>query len=336
MRVGCSSTMSFLANLIKKWCWPAGCANSLPRQQFKKSAQRMCEIAARWQSVSHICLINRMYGHTLLELLIALPLGLCVTLAGVSLYRAQRASFEQIVERSQLAEAGWTALHLIATHLRMAGFSSPLNGQHNVADFLGLFGCTASRPTKEVAKPRRCKAERGGHSDGIEIRYQADAVSTWKSRDGKSTDCLGQAIEASKNTGEQAMVPVINRFFARLSPSTGKPELYCEGNGGPGIAQPVVEGVERLYLRYQLGNAASGLNLVDASAIAADQWNKVSMVQLCVVMRGTRYATDATYLDCDGRRVASADGLPRQALTTWVALRNSLNFRSPDGFTGAE
>ncbi len=278
----------------------------------------------RRKSTSHT---HRLHGHTLLELLITFPLGLAVTLAGVSLYRAQHVAFEQITERSQLVEDGWAALHLIATYLRIAGFSSPLSTQQEDVNSLGLFGCTASHPAKGYI----CKTQKGEYSDGIEISYQANTVSS------APTNCLGQKI-TPKNP-KDTQVQVINRFSARMGSSSGKPELYCEGVSQDdrgrqrNYSQPLVAGVERLYLRYRLGHAS---NMVDADAIAPNQWNQVTLVQLCVVMRGEHRAARSTYIDCEGKRITSDDGLPRQALTTWVALRNRLNTQSSNNFAETE
>ncbi len=324
MRFDCCRAVNGLAHQIKKGYWPSG-ISSVFKKRNKRSKQRMGEMQMRGQRANQM---HHLHGHTLLELLITFPLGLAVTLAGVSLYRAQHAAFEQIAERSQLAEDGWAALHLIATHLRIAGFSSPLEIQHEDTNSLGLFGCTASRP----AQGSICKTQKGERSDGIEVRYQADTASSWRSTRGNPTDCLGQEIKISERAENQAQV--VNRFFARVSPSSGQPALYCEGNGQRNNSQPLVAGVERLYLRYRLG---STLNRVDAAAIAPNQWNQVTMVQLCVVMRGQRSTAYSTYVDCEGKRVTSADGLSRQALTTWVALRNKLNTRlntqSSDSFS---
>jgi type IV pilus assembly protein PilW len=52
-------------------------------------------------------------GHTLVELVIAIALGLVVTVGAVSLYRAQRAAFGRAGDAMQIREAGLTALTLI-------------------------------------------------------------------------------------------------------------------------------------------------------------------------------------------------------------------------------
>lgn len=76
-------------------------------------------------------------------------------------------------------------------------------------------------------------------SDGVQIRYAADAVSTWPNSGGVPTDCLGQAVTESI---------VTNRMYAKLSASTGEPELYCEGSGKQ--SQPLIEGIEKMRVMY--------------------------------------------------------------------------------------
>jgi type IV pilus assembly protein PilW len=114
-------------------------------------------------------------------------------------------------------------------------------------------------------------------------------------------------------------VLVVNRYFASVSGSTGEPELYCEGNGNAGSAQPLVEGVERVRIKYWLAGAPDA---VDASAVPADQWTEIVAVDLCVLVRGTPQGQRSRYVDCDGVSALGADLRPRQAFSRRVALRN--------------
>ena len=128
------------------------------------------------------------------------------------------------------------------------------------------------------------------------------------------TDCLGQAVGA-------AGVTVVNRYHAKPSSSTGEPELYCEGSGKAGTAQPLVEGVEKLRLRYWLAGASQP---ADASSLARDQWTAVIAVDLCVQVRGAALARRVSYVDCDGATVSATDGRARQIFWRHIALRNAL------------
>ncbi|WGS50521.1 PilW family protein [Paraburkholderia sp. D15] len=257
-------------------------------------------------------------GHTLLEFVIAVALGLLVTAAAVSLYTAQRTAFDQASDATRIREAGLTALTLIGQQLQMAGFVPADVVRYDAP--APLFGCSGGRPTGADVSPG-CESL-PSRSDGVLIRYVGDNISTWASTAGQVTDCLGQAVTTSHAALGDRGVPVVNRYFARVSTSTGEPELYCEGNGKAGSAQPLVEGVERVRLRYWLADRADA---IEASAVTAGQWSSVVAVDLCVLVRGAARAQHGRYVDCDGVSALVPDGRARQAFWRRVAIRNSVS-----------
>ncbi|MBB3255363.1 PilW family protein [Paraburkholderia bannensis] len=249
-------------------------------------------------------------GHTLLEFTIAMALGLVVIVGTLAAYRSQRQAFAYAIDAARIHEAGVSALTLIGEQIQMAGFvsaddASALSGPP-------IFGCSAGRPTGAVAS-LTCDAL-SSRSDGVAVRYRGDAQSTWPATNGQVTDCLGQAVGAAP--GE-----VLNRFHAKTSTSTGEPELYCEGTGKPGTAQPLVEGVERLRARYWTKGAAQA---VDAAALSRERWDSVVSVDLCVLVRGAPLGRHVPYVDCEGSSLTSSDGRARQAFWRHVVLRNVL------------
>jgi type IV pilus assembly protein PilW len=258
---------------------------------------------------------HRARGHTLIEFVIAMALGLIVTAGAVSLYTTQRNAFVQASNATRIREAGLTALMLIGQQLQMAGFVPADVVGYNAAP--SLFGCSGARPTG-ADDSLACTTLSTG-SDGVAIRYVADVVSTWPSSSGQITDCVGQAVKSSDAALGDQGAPVVNRYFANVSGSTGEPELYCVGSGNAGSAQPLVEGVERLRLRYWLGGAADAVN---ASAVPADQWMNVVAVDVCVLVRGAPQEQRSKYVDCDGATTLGSDSRPRQAFSRRVALRN--------------
>jgi type IV pilus assembly protein PilW len=247
-------------------------------------------------------------GHTLLEFTIAVALGLIVIAGAIAAYRSQRQAFAYAIDAARIHEAGVNALTLIGEQIQMAGFTSA----DDAAALAGppVFGCAAGRPTGAVAS-LTCEAL-SNRSDGIAVRYLADGESTWLAANGQATDCLGQAIGAS--AGE-----VLNRFHAKASSSTGEPELYCEGTGKIGTAQPLVEGVERLRVRYWTAGATQA---TDAATLSRERWDAVVAVDLCVLVRGAALSRRVRYVDCDGASLASSDGRARQAFWRHVVLRN--------------
>jgi type IV pilus assembly protein PilW len=250
-------------------------------------------------------------GHTLLELTIALALGLLVVAATLSLYRSQRAAFERATDAARIHDAAAAALDILGQQIQMAGYAA--DGDSTAAP---LFGCARGRVTG-ADSAAACETLTG-HSDGVQVRYAADAVATWPTGGGTPTDCIGQAVPDAY---------VTNRFYAKASTSSGEPELYCEGGGRQ--AQPLVEGIERIGAAYWLADAPQAL---DASALPRARWPDVYAVDLCVLVRGFAMQPKRRtgYVDCDGSPAFADDGRARQPFWRRVAIRNSTAFDGPD------
>jgi type IV pilus assembly protein PilW len=257
-------------------------------------------------------------GYSLVELMVAMTIGLLVASAAIGLYRGQRAAFEQAADMTQMDDAGRAALDLIAVHARAAGFAAGIfvAGSDPVAPRIPVLPCPAGRPAGDPANSHCVRDARG--SDGIQFSHMADRVSSWLTTDGAPTDCLGQAVPAGALS--------VTRFFVKPSGSSGEPELYCEGSGRLGTAQPVVEGVETLRLSYQLKGMAGlvGDFAIDAAdeADAADAAERLQVVSVCVLVRGRPTAKNYAYLDCDGRASQGTDRRRRQTYRLMLAARN--------------
>jgi type IV pilus assembly protein PilW len=250
-------------------------------------------------------------AHTLLEVLIAMTVGLLVLSAAGALYHAQRLAQRRAEDGFRMRDAAATALMLIGQQIQMAGFR-PLDVE-TASPLPPVFGCSAARMRGDGAQVR-CEAVRAA-SDAVLARYVGDDVSTWPTTSEQVSDCLGQGVGAP---GERPLVE--NRFDAHVSPSTGEPELYCEGSGRPGTPQPVVSGIDQLRVRYL---HRDGTQFVDANAMGAGDWRDIVAVHLCVRARGEPMHGPARHVDCDGRAAVSEDGRARLVLHRIVALRNS-------------
>lgn len=253
---------------------------------------------------------RRMRAHTLLEVLIAMTVGLLVLAAAGALYHAQRVAQRRAEDGFRMRDAAGTALMLIGQQIQMAGFR-PLDAER-ASPLPPVFGCSMARVRGDGAHAR-CEIVRAS-SDALLIRYVGDAVSTWPTVSGQVSDCLGQGVGMP---GERPQVE--NRFDAHVSPSTGEPELYCEGGGRPGTPQPVVSGIDQLRVRYL---RRGGMQFVDADAMRVDDWRDVVAVHVCVRARGEPIRGSARHVDCDGRAVVARDGRARLTLHRIVALRN--------------
>ncbi|WP_322041057.1 PilW family protein [Burkholderia diffusa] len=254
---------------------------------------------------------RRSRAHTLLEVLIAMTVGLLVLAAAGALYHAQRVAQRRAEDGFRMRDAAATALMLIGEQIQMAGFR-PLDVE-GAPSLPPVFGCSAGRVRGNGAQVR-CETVRAA-SDALLVRYVGDAVSTWPTIGAQVSDCLGQGVGAP---GARPLVE--NRFDAHVSPSTGEPELYCEGSGRPGTPQPVVSGIDQLRVRYLRREAAQ---FVDAGAMSSGDWRDVVAVHVCVRARGEPMHAPARHVDCDGRTAVSPDGRAHLVLHRIVALRNA-------------
>ncbi|MDN7906948.1 PilW family protein [Burkholderia diffusa] len=254
---------------------------------------------------------RRSRAHTLLEVMIAMTVGLLVLAAAGALYHAQRVAQRRAEDGFRMRDAAATALMLIGEQIQMAGFR-PLDVE-GPPSLPPVFGCSAGRVRGNGAQVR-CEATRAA-SDALLVRYVGDALSTWPTIGAQVSDCLGQGVGAP---GERPLVE--NRFDAHVSPSTGEPELYCEGSGRPGTPQPVVAGIDQLRVRYLRREAAQ---FVDAGAMGSGDWRDVVAVHVCVRARGESMHGPARHVDCDGRTIVASDGHAHLALHRIVALRNA-------------
>lgn len=266
-------------------------------------------------------------GHALLEWLIAAALGLVVLGGALTVYRSHREAFSSAADAARMREAGTAALTLVGQHLQMAGYAPVDEPALRARVTPGLFGCESARPAVGGTDDEiGCAMHHDGpwgisheadwpESDAVVVRYIDDGIATWRSASGEPTDCLGQGVA---RYGRHAVV--VNRFYVARPPRRETPELYCGGNGHAITPQPLVEGVERMKLRYWLRGVPRP---VGARAVSARQWSNVVAVELCVVVRGRRTGARDGWVDCDGKRAVSADGRERLSLSRQVALRNA-------------
>jgi type IV pilus assembly protein PilW len=255
-------------------------------------------------------------GHLLLEWMIATALGLFVLSGALALYRSQRDVFARSADAAAMREAGAAALTIVGQQIQMAGFmpidATPLRSRLRP----GVFGCEAPQRLVGIAPDdfactSSSSVERS--SDEIMVRYADDGVATWRNSAGEPTDCLGQGVDR-----QGAYAVIVNRFYVAQPKRRDEPELVCAGNGHA-TPQPIVEGIERLAIRYWLRGRTEP---VGARAVAPMQWADVTAVDVCVVVRGRRARAAAAFVDCDGNRATSQDGRARLSLSRHIVLRN--------------
>ena len=292
----------------------------------------------------------RQAGFSLVELLVAMTLGLVMLAALGSLLSTSLQTNSQTSNSAQMTEEGGLALEFLARYVRMAGFSPPLANvsgasvlvkgvqtQAIESDFTGagLRGCDGGFTDATAAwDSLSCKT---GSNAAIALRFQGDLGNTEPSTEALPTDCLAQKI-TSKAPSVYDATREVTIVEARFTVNSNA-ELVCGGNGNSFTAQPLfgnTEGLRISYgiaadgrstqvLRYVNADTANTLLLADNTSASVDQrWSRVVSVKICMVVRaGTPDQTQpAPYVDCEEQTVTPTDKYLRRSISTVVTLRN--------------
>ena len=241
---------------------------------------------------------SRESGLSLVEMMVALTIGLVLTLSvstilsgSLQIFRVQGES-ARIQESSrflmdtlgrQINQAGYAAISTNYTDTKISFSGTPVSGEH---------GVVATRT-----------AERKNGSDYMAVSFDA------------STDCQGNP--AASGT-------VQNEFYLNA-----KEELVCASGGG--APEVLADGVETFQVLY--GVDADGDYSVDrykAQPVynadpVLDEWQKVRTVRVCVVVRALSKGTSPTaqqYQDCSGVTQTAPDSRLRRVLAATFQLRN--------------
>ncbi len=291
-------------------------------------------------------------GFSLVELLVALAIGLVLSGALAVTYLGNLQTSRATMALAQLNEDGQAALAMIVQQLRQAGYNPAPPGADKPRDLkvqgVTLFACDAG--FEAVASPMsslQCKAGRQ-RQGAIAIAYLADRFNTVPTAETppRATDCVGTGIHPLTDDHGPYFVAQ-NRFFIANG------NLMCAGSGGVKPftnQQPFVENVEELRLAFGVSSPhtthtapagylsaaeVGGLTghdgvFADAEFLAltpAQRWDKVVNVRVCLLMRSAGAVLEQgnasqPYIDCDGILQDATDGRLRRAFATTVLLRN--------------
>lgn len=304
-------------------------------------------------------------GIALVELMVALALGLALVVMAISAYLGAMHASRLTDAQARLHEDGQAALQLLAQQVRMAGYMPVLGAQTvpGSASAFALRGCDGLFDNLHSAADLEaliCSASAAEATPGaphsLAVRYEADQFNTAATAAQQPTDCLGNALSpqtAHAGDGQDAAPRTYyaadNRYYIGTSAIIKSPSLYCKGSGGS--AQPLVENVEDLRLHYGVMPPAAALasnspiagylsastlsaNGNHAPADQAERWARVRTVDICVLVRSEHpVAPDlaaARFRRCDGQlEQHPPDRHLRRAFHTTVALRNRMPHAAP-------
>ncbi|NOX76102.1 MAG: prepilin-type N-terminal cleavage/methylation domain-containing protein [Gammaproteobacteria bacterium] len=242
----------------------------------------------------------RQQGFTLVEIMVALTIGLVMTAGILQISQANKASNRLVRNLSFVQENMRTAMELLKRDVRRAGF-------------FAINGVPIPTPPPPLAATTVDGSENGAVNDNdtITVAYESDP------RYFGGKDCLGQAPTIPAGTTK-----VRNTYFVKDE------QLMCRGNGNA-RALSLVDGVEALQILY--GENTDGDPRSANKYVRADQVTNMSnVVSVRIAMRFRSRANVSSTVNTnqyalldEGASAVPNDRLLRREITTTISLRNT-------------
>ena len=288
-------------------------------------------------------------GFTLVEMMVALAIGLAVVGALIGAYLVSFQSGRHSDAMVQITEDATLALNVMRQQVAQAGFSQPhglaVTGGLVLHTFPAVFGCEAAGfddLQAPIGSPANCKPAGADPDapDTLEVAHEGSVLAGSASNGilggagGKQPlDCLGNSFARTHDqaTGDDYWLDDSKFYVADGS-------LWCHGPGNAAGAA-VVQNVETLQVTYGMASAPAGspgssqvIYYGSAPPAGSPLWANVVSVSLCVQVRSAakvldkpQSATLGGWVDCGNARQTSTDGYLRRTFSTTIVLQNRLS-----------
>lgn len=216
-------------------------------------------------------------GRSLIELLVAIALGLLILLGVGGLYLASQQSTRSATGLASSDNVGNVALGLIGASIRRAGYgeiagaftSLPSGGEARLSSLLyqgrSLRGCSGARFGSDNPD-NACGTSAAGAPDAIGVWFQAD--NALASSQAATANCVGSALLAvgvpAQYQGLMGATATIN--VVRNSFYVADNTLFC--SDGTSAGQPLLNGVEALKVFYGFDDTAYANPAADMDPVA--------------------------------------------------------------------
>ena len=259
---------------------------------------------------------GRQRGYTLIELMVALTIGLLLTVTVAQIFLGSRRTYATTDDLARMQENMRYTHDVMNRIVRMAGYMAyPGNLQTDIDDIKGVF--PASRPALAGTDGDSGSTSAVSNPDTLTVAFQGTGSDAGVA-DGETTDCLGNPVGPS--------TIAVNTFS--IDPATKS--LVCSNGTATTVLVSDVENMQVLY-----GEETSGDFAVDKYVpfTASVEMNKVMSVRIALLFRtpnqNVRSTPDTSQYQLLGGTVNAPTGAEatriRRTLTMTIALRN----RSP-------
>lgn len=249
------------------------------------------------------------HGLSLIELMIAMALGMAVVLAALALLGAARVNYVAVTDGALVQDSGRYALEVLGRSIRQANYVP-----HEHAAFAnfsaldasrlepGVSGLDNHRPGNRTAALCEVQANSDNHgSDVLVLRYFGSPPE--HQAESGILNCAGFAVAAPTAPVQIATIDDAElqrdwSIFYVAKDSSGEPELRCKyvakDSGWNSVA--LVRGVEAFQVLYGIADTATGapVQYRNAAQILPQQWRQVTAVRVALLIRGEQASADTT------------------------------------------
>jgi type IV pilus assembly protein PilW len=244
----------------------------------------------------------RQYGLSMVELLVAMALGLLLTVGALQMMLASQQLYDTTDSQSRIQENGRFALDFLSRELSKAYYQTTDIGTVENRTFL----------TESCAGNNACTEDTTGIAgDQIAAVFNPE----------NDRDCTDNTV------GPEDIIA--NVFY--LNTVNGISALNCRGfslesNSWIGAGQPLVDGVESLQILYRVELAGGG-SFSYVSADDVTDWAAVSAIRVAVLVNngqeiGSGNLETRTFTLLDAGPFSLTDKHERQVYSTTITLNN--------------
>ncbi len=286
---------------------------------------------------------HKQSGLSLIELMIALALGVFIVAGIFQVTVGSRQAFEVIQAQSMTQESGRFATQFIADTTRNAGyinygaldsvnaddfaqalidtleFSQNIQSQWPAAEAFEAGAVITGGDDAATSGASFGDAKSG--SDYLSVRMQGDASYDVDAPGTFSmSDCEGKMLSS-----DPAITSVIHYFIKSNNVLACRVDEYS-GAVSTGSEQELVSGIEDMQILYAVNGAGGNVSFKSASSVSAGEWASVSSVRLALLTASDNQPldrdSDNTYQLLDTEQTDADDGRVRQVFYQTIALRN--------------
>ncbi|MDE1460534.1 PilW family protein [Spartinivicinus poritis] len=257
-------------------------------------------------------------GMSLIELMIALVLGLLLIAGILQLFLGVTQTFRQNETLSRIQENGRFSLDFIAQDIRSAGYQEP--GKRDAIPFF-LKDCL--KPGSTTANLANCTNDLLTVEGNDPANNSSDRLSVFFEPTDQ-LDCAGADIRDPSNTS--ANQTVVNIYFIDgddLSCSSYSPsrEVNITNN------QALLSGVQSMQVLYGVRDSDDNTQYLSADKIGSDMWQNIRTVKIGVLVNSGEekpaVGPQNTYKVL-GKEIKLNGGTQRHIYTTTVRINNAI------------